>query len=305
MSLMPQSSTHRHYSVVVLAWLFFLSCVAVAQPSSTHPEPSSAAVSTSPAPTPPIQDNSFLIEEAYNQEYAVVQHISTFTRYWNSKDWAYSFTQEWPGLKNARNQYSYTLVSMSPGAFPGAGPGFGDTLLNYRYQVYGSGETRTAFAPRISLLIPSGQSRFGRGYGGWGGQISLPLSYVVTPHFVTHWNAGTTFVPRTRNPAGDTAATTAYTLGQSVVWLATPRFNVLAETIWTGSQSVIAKDKTQSAHSLFISPGIRWAYNLPHHLQIVPGVAVPLGVGPSSGERGLFLYLSFEHPFKSLEPETK
>jgi hypothetical protein len=30
--------------------------------------------------TPPIQDNSFLIEEAYNQEPGVVQHISVFTR---------------------------------------------------------------------------------------------------------------------------------------------------------------------------------------------------------------------------------
>lgn len=28
----------------------------------------------------PIQDNSFLIEEAYNQEFGVVQHINTFTR---------------------------------------------------------------------------------------------------------------------------------------------------------------------------------------------------------------------------------
>ncbi len=42
----------------------------------------------------PIQDNSFLVEEAYNQEAGVVQHISTFTRYQESKDWIYTFTQE-------------------------------------------------------------------------------------------------------------------------------------------------------------------------------------------------------------------
>ncbi len=29
---------------------------------------------------------------------------------------------------------------------------------------------------------------------------------------------------------------------------------------------------------------------------MVAGVAAPIGVGPSRGERGLFLYLSFEHP---------
>ncbi len=56
----------------------------------------------------PIQDNSFLVEEAYNQEAGVVQHISTFTRFQESKDWIYTFTQEWPvgGLKH---QFSFTL----------------------------------------------------------------------------------------------------------------------------------------------------------------------------------------------------
>ncbi len=31
-------------------------------------------------------------------------------------------------------------------------------------------------------------------------------------------------------------------------------------------------------------------------LDVVARVAAPIGVGPSRGERGLFLYLSFEHP---------
>src|SRR6185312_16420034 len=52
-----------------------------------------------------IQDNSFLIEEAYNQESGVVQHISTFERA-DGGDWAYSFTQEWP-LGGIRHQLSY------------------------------------------------------------------------------------------------------------------------------------------------------------------------------------------------------
>jgi hypothetical protein len=33
-------------------------------------------------------------------------------------------------------------------------------------------------------------------------------------------------------------------------------------------------------------------------MQIVPGIAVPLGIGPSDGERSIFLYLSIEHPFR-------
>ena len=36
-----------------------------------------------------IQDNSFLIEEAYNQEDGVVQHIQVFQYLKKSKDWQY------------------------------------------------------------------------------------------------------------------------------------------------------------------------------------------------------------------------
>ncbi|HEY7587032.1 MAG TPA: hypothetical protein VH866_11045, partial [Candidatus Deferrimicrobiaceae bacterium] len=42
-----------------------------------------------------IRDNSFLLEEAYNQEKSVVQHIQTF-QYMKDRSWTYSFTQEWP-----------------------------------------------------------------------------------------------------------------------------------------------------------------------------------------------------------------
>lgn len=42
-----------------------------------------------------IQDNSFLIEEAYNQERGVVQHIQTF-QIMKDDSWIYTFTQEWP-----------------------------------------------------------------------------------------------------------------------------------------------------------------------------------------------------------------
>ena len=60
----------------------------------------------------PIADNSFLIEEAYNQEAGVVQHINTFVRPDGGGAWAYSFTQEWP-LRGMRNQLSYTRAGVA------------------------------------------------------------------------------------------------------------------------------------------------------------------------------------------------
>jgi len=252
-----------------------------------------------PSP-PPIQDNSFLIEEAYNQEPGVIQEISTLARFWNSKDWICTFTQEWPAPADWRHQLSYTVAWQHAGAFPQSGSGLGDLLLNYRFQLLGSGETRVAFSPRMSLIFSTGDGSKGRSLGGTGVQTNLPLSVVIFPKLVTHWNLGATIVPHATNPVGVHASTYGYNLGQSFIWLAKPGFNALLETSYSRFQAVAAPGQTQWLPCFYVSPGVRWAYNLRNGLQIVPGIALPMGVGPSHGEKGVFLYLSFEHPYRSI-----
>ncbi len=254
---------------------------------------------------PPIQDNSFLIEEAYNQEPGVIQHISTFSRMWNSRDWSYTFTQEWPGRANPLHQFSYTLVGLHAGAFTDSGVGVGDVLLNYRYQVAGNGDSRLAFAPRISVMLPTGDAVQGRGAGAFGMQTNLPMSLVLRKRLVSHWNAGATFVPHAQSSDHCRASTVGYNLGQSFVFLATPRLNFLLETTTTRFQSVAGWGKTGWYNATYISPGIRWAYNFQNGLQIVPGLGIPIGIGSSAGEKGLILYLSFEHPFRQLYPDVR
>jgi hypothetical protein len=256
-------------------------------------------ISSAQKDAPSIQDNSFLVEEAYNQERGIVQHINTYTYFADSRDWFYTFTQEWPVPHDERQQLSYTLIVVRPGN-PAQGAGFGDTLLNYRYQIVGNGDSPVAFAPRLSVIFPTGDSRLGRGFGGTGVQTNLPLSVVVNRKLVTHWNAGATFIPNTQDAVGNHASTSAYNLGQSFIWLAHPRVNFMLETVFVSAQEVVAKNKTNWANALLLSPGVRWAYNFKNGLQIVPGVAMPLGVGPSAGEKGFLLYLSFEHPFERL-----
>src|SRR5439155_7697730 len=95
-------------------------------------------INSAPRSTP-IQDNSFLIEEAYNQEDGVIQHISSFERLTNSRAWVYTLTDEWP-LRTLKHQLSVTLAATHSGSFPGSGAGWGDTAFNYRYQLLGSGE---------------------------------------------------------------------------------------------------------------------------------------------------------------------
>jgi hypothetical protein len=88
-------------------------------------EPSERSGTAPSAQTAPIQDNSFLIEEAYNQEPGVIQHINTLTQLWMCKDWVYSFTEEWPVPGHSKSQLSYTMSIVNAGGYPGSGPGPG------------------------------------------------------------------------------------------------------------------------------------------------------------------------------------
>jgi len=248
----------------------------------------------------PIQDNSFLVEEAYNQEPGVVQHISTFTRYQESKDWLYTFTQEWP-VGGLAHQLSYTLPWQRLGASMNGRQAFGDVALNYRYQLLGDGEAKVAIAPRLTVLLPTGDERRGYGRGATGVQVMFPVSWVLSEALVSHWNLGATRTPNARNTFGEKATTQDLALGQSFIWLLNPRFNVLLEYMHTSSQAVAGHDQTQVQTATYLSPGVRWAHNFPSGLQIVPGIAVPIGVGASRGEKAVFLYLSFEHPFMKVK----
>lgn len=218
-----------------------------------------------PAAPLPIADNSFLVEEAYNQEARVVQHINALLRF--RREWAYTFTQEWP-MGSQRHQLSYTVPVTT---------GLGDVALNYRHQV--AFNERWAFAPRLSVILPTGNESKGLGTGGTGFQTNLPLSVALGPALVTHWNAGVTHTPSIDE--------TVYNAGASVIWRAHSLVNVMLELVWSGTDA--------SDGVTLLNPGVRWAHNL-GSLQIVPGLAVPIDLGPGNNTGGFF-YLSFEHPF--------
>jgi hypothetical protein len=240
-----------------------------------------------------IQDNSFLLEEAYNQESGVVQHISTFAIS-SGQDWGYSFTQEWP-LGGIRHQLSYTIpIERSDEG----GTGVGDIALNYRYQLTGHPDAMLVAAPRLSAILPTGNEDQGRGAGGFGVQANFPVSLVLSSGVVTHWNAGVTLIPSAQNSLGSRATTTGVNLGASIIWLLRPSVNLLVETVWLSEETVLAESITQREETAVLSPGIRAAFDLPGGLQVVPGVAYTVYLTPDEAEDEVFLYLSFEHPFK-------
>ena len=131
-----------------------------------------------------IIDNSFLVEEAFNQDPHVVQNIFGVERQ-TARDWQFTFTQEWP-VPYKRHQLSYTIPVQ---ALDGVS-GMGDVLINYRMQVMEEGPGRPAFAPRFSVILPSGSVAAGAGTHGV--QVNLPFSK-RSGDWYFHWNGGFTW----------------------------------------------------------------------------------------------------------------
>jgi hypothetical protein len=218
-----------------------------------------------------IQDNSFLIEEAYNQTPGVVQHITVFERDRDSKAWELGFTQEWPWLSE-KHQLSYSI----PFEGGNGDSGVGNVAIHYRYQLVGDGDADLAIAPRFSLLLPTSSNERDHGL-----EVALPISRILTPRIAAHTNVVASWTHD---------QDFGFHLAQSAVYAYSGRVHFLLEVTYDRAN--------EGDDALFVSPGIRWAYNFTSGLQIAPGVAFPIGLGPSSDEQHVLLYLSFEHPYK-------
>jgi hypothetical protein len=247
-----------------------------------------------------IQDNSFLVEEAYNQEAGVIQHIINVPIFFtgSSHEITPSFTQEWPVFSQT-HQLSYSV----PYTFTENDNGFQDIRLNYRFQALMENERTPAFAPRLSLVLPAGDRDKGFGVGRVGYETNLPFSKIVSDRGTVHVNAGMSIFPDVRGHD-----LLNYNLGASAIFAISRDFNLMLETVagWNEDVDLAAGARSAKAAparrverntTVLISPGARYAINRPGDLQIVVGAAVPIGLTSDSPDWGLFFYLSFEHPF--------
>jgi hypothetical protein len=242
-----------------------------------------------------IEDNSFLIEEAYNQEDRVVQHISNLLLFPGTGALAFSFTQEWP-IGSRAHQLSYTIPYLSTEANAN---GIGDILINYRYQLTDTNSGWGYVAPRLSVVLPTGSRQQGLGSGAAGVQMNIPVSKRWTEGFVTHFNAGFTSLFKAEGTATDGTSTKkslfSYALGASGIYLMSDNFNILLELLFNKLALMENGEVTYGSFTV-LNPGVRFAINA-GNLQIVPGLSLPVQITGKSTELGIFAYLSFEHPF--------
>ncbi len=250
-----------------------------------------------------IEDNSFLIEEAYNQEAGVVQHIwnANYTKSGRTHGWNFSFTQEWP-VFSQDHQFSYTIPSFHLSDNGTGVSGVGDMLLNYRYQALEEGDVKPAFAPRFSLILPTGNRKTGTGNNVVGYQWSLPFSKKVTDRVALHFNSGLTYSPHVKAPAdanGFSAnqSLVAYNVGGSAIYALLPRFQLMLEWVGNFDQDFNDIGKRERFFRSTISPGFRTAIVNEEKLQIVTGVAAPIGLNRRTDNIGVFIYFSVEHDF--------
>jgi hypothetical protein len=248
-----------------------------------------------------IEDNSFLIEEAYNQEPGVVQHIfqALYSNGPRQRGWAFTFTQEWP-IYGQDHQFSYTVLSYHLINEGQRQHGVGDTLLNYRYQALEEGPGTPAFAPRFSLIVPTGNRDKGTGNGVVGYQWNLPFSKKVTSRVALHANFGVNYLPHVRSPMNNGELSPKRSLvsswvGGSAIYALLPRLHLMLEWLGIIQDNINGSGRAVRTFNPLLSPGFRAAVVNEEDLQIVAGAAVPIGLNRQVNNYGAFLYLSIEH----------
>ncbi len=258
-----------------------------------------------------IRDNSFLVEEAYNQEPGVIQHIFNLMPGWDhfhgvrTRGYDFLFTQEWP-VFSQRHQFSYSIPTSRWTEQVDGGPifaseGIGDIMLNYRYQLLGGVGKELACSPRFSLVLPSGDENQGLGFGKVGYQFNLPVSKEFD-NWAFHFNAGLTVVPEVHRGVDPELllpgrSLNGYNLGASAIYFLLPNFHLVLETVAVWEEDVLFEGTLDRAFQLVVNPGVRWAPYTKGETQWVLGLATPIGLTDDATDFSLFFYMSFEHPF--------
>lgn len=243
-----------------------------------------------------LQSNGLLVETAYHQESGELQHTFSMSRT-NRRSWSSVFTEEIP-LGSDKHQLSFSLPAQLVKNDSESFRGVGDAKFEYSYFLYGNNSSKVTFAPGFGVSVPTGSVRKELGAGAPGVSAKLPVSVMLGKQFASNSTFEMSYTRRAKNDEGERANLVGYEFGQSFVWFAKPKLNFLVEAVWERSPEIIGDDRRKYEQELYLNPGVRWAHTFKNGLMIIPSVGVPIGIGASRGERGIFLSVAFEHSFK-------
>jgi hypothetical protein len=213
---------------------------------------------------PAIEEHVFLPEGAWNRSDRVIQ----FNAFSIDSAFGLELVHEWAG-SGERHQFGYTLP-----IFNEAGTtGLGDASLNYRYQIFGRGDSAVAVAPRVSLVLPTRSAHFGERESGL--ELALPISVALGERTVSHSRGLAKWTVAGGRPE--------LRLAQGLAFSPVPRLSL----------SVDAEYLLNDAGGLRYRPSVQLNLEGPAGLRWSPGVAFP----SDGGRPGVLLYVAIEHPF--------
>jgi DtxR family Mn-dependent transcriptional regulator len=252
-----------------------------------------AQTPASPAPSGAepfaITDNSFLVEEAFNQDAGVVQNIFGWTRD-QSGGWQGSFVQEWP-LGGMAHQISYSLPFSGGNS---ASTHLDSVLINYRFQALEEGPGHPAFSPRLSLMLPTGRHSDPDDHPGL--QTNLPFSKQAGDVYF-HGNAGLTWTHGVELGNGERTNLTSPFLAASAIWRTTPMFHLMLESMLEWDDSILEAGDKGRVRTWTLLPGFRRGWNFGDR-QVVIGLGMPITGTSEDTTVGVLTYFSYELPFR-------
>jgi Putative MetA-pathway of phenol degradation len=254
-----------------------------------------------PRPIDGFDDNSFLVEEAYNQDRGEVQHTlnAVYSNDFKRHGWSFKFEQEW-WLFSENHQVAISIPFSHLREEGERQRGIGDIQIEYRYQLTEERPNIPAVAPGFSLILPTGNRHKGTGNGVVGYEWSIAASKKVASRLALHANLGLTYLPKVRVRLDDPRLSpkrslVSYDLGASAVFALSSDIHMLLEWVGEFEEEIDDKGKKRREFKALLSPGIRVAAINKDDLQTIVGVGIPIGVAGPADNYGVFLYLSVEH----------
>ncbi len=240
-----------------------------------------------------LEDNSFLLEEAYNQKPGEFQFIQGYRSFHSGKEYHFISDGEM-ALGSEKHQFSYQITRLKEEVDHGS---FGDTTLNYRIQSVN--ELDFLMAHRFGLILPSGSVKENSGYGVTGFKYVQASSFLLSDEWDNHWNLLFTHYPEAKVKFSDKRRTlNEYGISSSLVYHWKENLNFLLEGIYEAHEKLNFKNQKKYDYHFILNPGVRTAIDLSwKETQTAPGISFPVRYQEDQIDHGVVLYLSIEPKF--------
>jgi hypothetical protein len=210
-----------------------------------------------------IEDNSFLVEEAFNQSPGVIQY--TVINQVNRGIAELNLECEMP-LKGEFHQLS---VSIPAKVFQST-VGIEDIMISYRPLLLDR-HRWAMVTPRVSVILPTGKVSRGFGDGSWGIECNVALTKQLSRRLISHVNVGSSSSFKKMQEQLHQNRLHYESAGTSLIFAAAKGLDLMAEVT---TSNVKLDSNAASTWNFIGNPGFRFCLKMNQFL-VVPGMSAP------------------------------